>query len=422
MKIAVFHNSGAGGARRYLHMHVRELVRAGHEVRSWCFSTASQDYLPMSSIVPEQVIACPLVPYAPSERRRLARLMEPESLVRNRVIEACAREAVRSIEQFTPDVVLVTNCMLSSVPPIARFTKLPTVLVLHEPWRNAYEANPRWPWLSEPEMSRLGARDLLSPRALLDAWERWREMDCFVRAEVASVKACGRILVNSHFSRENTKRCYGLNAVVSHHGVDSDYFTPDGRARNRTVLGVGAFGPHKNAPLLINALATIPATTRPDLMWIGGGGSRSFADGLVRLAAEKQVRLDLRWSVTDSELRDLYRSCGALVFVPWLEPFGLVPLEANACGLPAIVLPEGGLRETCADGVNAVFVEEDERAVAGAVLAMLDSPGRRTELGASARRWVESRWTVQASAARLLAELQKAAEHAHGSIGKAGSS
>lgn len=409
MRIAVFHNSGAGGARRFLYMHVRELVARGHEVRSWCFSTAPQDYLPMRELVEETIIACDLVPYGPPTRKRLQRLRLPEARWRLDRVEQSSRVAIQSIEAFKPDVLLLTNCMLSSVPPLARMTKLPVVLVLHEPWRSAYEAGPDWPWLGKQPLGKLSVADLLKPRALLDAWEHWRDLDAFVREEAANVKACGRVLVNSYFSRENTKRCLGVNATVTHHGVDADFFTPEPRERSRTVLGVGAFGPHKNAPLVIEALATIPAERRPRLIWVGGGGSRNFEEGLVQLAALRQVQLEIRRMTSDSDLRELYRTSGVLVFVPWLEPFGLVPLEANACGLPSIVMPEGGLRETCANGVNSFFVNEDISEIGRSVLALLDDPVRRDSLGRSARAWVESKWTVRASADRLEVELRKCA-------------
>jgi glycosyltransferase involved in cell wall biosynthesis len=94
-----------------------------------------------------------------------------------------------------------------------------------------------------------------------------------------------------------------------------------------------------------------------------------------------------------------------MVFAPRLEPFGLVPLEAGACGTPVIVVAEGGLRETVVDGVNGLVADPTPAGMAAAIERLRDDAGLRVALGREGRRRVEERWSLAAAAKRLEAKL-----------------
>jgi glycosyltransferase involved in cell wall biosynthesis len=80
------------------------------------------------------------------------------------------------------------------------------------------------------------------------------------------------------------------------------------------------------------------------------------------------------------------RSTDIAVSVPWYEPFGIVPLEAMACGVPVVASSVGGLIDSVVDGVTGRHVPpRDAAAVAEAIRALLlDEPGRR-QLGVNGR-------------------------------------
>jgi len=98
---------------------------------------------------------------------------------------------------------------------------------------------------------------------------------------------------------------------------------------------------------------------------------------------------------------DLLNRAALLVYCPRLEPFGLAPLEANACGLPVVAVAEGGVRETVLDGVNGLLVEDDPEAVAAGIDRLLTDRTYASRLGTTGRELVSQRWSLSASIDRL---------------------
>jgi glycosyltransferase involved in cell wall biosynthesis len=95
-------------------------------------------------------------------------------------------------------------------------------------------------------------------------------------------------------------------------------------------------------------------------------------------------RLVLRGRVGREEMPPLLRSADAVVCVPWYEPFGIVPLEAMACGVPVVASAVGGQIDSVVDGVTGVHVPpRDPRALGVALADLLAQAERRAALGAA---------------------------------------
>jgi glycosyltransferase involved in cell wall biosynthesis len=156
----------------------------------------------------------------------------------------------------------------------------------------------------------------------------------------------------------------------------------------------------KNIRFVIESLGAV-SQPRPRLVWVGNIAVPAYLAELKQLAAALQVDFEPRTRIADEEIGDLLNRAAMMVYAPRLEPFGLAPLEANACGVPVIAVAEGGVRETIIDGVNGLLVEHDPRAMAQAIERLRDQKEYARQLGESGARLVHEKWSLGASIDRL---------------------
>jgi glycosyltransferase involved in cell wall biosynthesis len=195
--------------------------------------------------------------------------------------------------------------------------------------------------------------------------------------DVATAGRAHRYVANSAYVAHRIRRYYHREAVVVPPPVDTTFYTPgedDGPGEYDLI--VSALAPYKRLDL---ALEAYRGTGRP--LWIVGGGPEERS---LRTGAPPEVRFLGR--VSDEELRSLYRRCRA-VLMPGVEDFGIVPLEAMACGRPAVVFGEGGGAETVEEGRTGLhFREARPEALRDAVLRLDSTRFDRLTL----RAWAEA--------------------------------
>jgi glycosyltransferase involved in cell wall biosynthesis len=190
-----------------------------------------------------------------------------------------------------------------------------------------------------------------------------------------------------------------LRASVVPCGVDVDHFTPgEGPGRKRpTLLVVGRLVERKGVADVVAALAELPGV---DLLVAGGPPAEGLvvdpeAVRLRELAEENGTadRLHLIGGVARADMPALLRSVDVVVAVPWYEPFGIVPLEAMACGRPVVGSAVGGLLDTVVPGVCGELVPPRRPDLLAAALRdLLDDPARRVAYGEEGVRRVRARY------------------------------
>jgi glycosyltransferase involved in cell wall biosynthesis len=186
-------------------------------------------------------------------------------------------------------------------------------------------------------------------------------------------------------------------------GVDLSTFTPTGPTEPRPddrfrLVFVGRLVERKGIGNVISALADVP---NAELVVAGGPDRHELADDreihrLRSLADEAGVadRVVFRGRVGRTELPALLRSADAVLCVPWYEPFGIVPLEAMACGVPVVASAVGGLIDTVVDGTTGLHVppRSPER-IAEVLNELLPDVERRRAFGAAGARRARSRYS-----------------------------
>ena len=409
VKIAVWHNLPSGGGKRAAYHQIEGLVKRGHVVESWAPDTADQSYLSMSHMIQEHTLPLRM---PPASHGLFGSLLGPQRAMARRIaaMDDHCQSVADQIASGGFDLLLAHPCTMFRVTAIGRYVRLPKVLYLQEPYRDLYEAAPRLPWLAlPPTRGRLRVfrrmipflRDLASVQALRVQ----------AREECQNASAFDRVLVNSHFSRESVLRAYGLDASVCYLGVSTDLFRPLGCRREKSIIGLGAIHPLKGVDTAIRAVATIPERMRPPLIWIGNFADSRYHQDLLELANALGVRFVPHVRISDEELVSALNRATALVYTSHLEPFGLAPLEANACGTPVVAVAEGGVRETIQDGVNGLLVPDHRPEPIGRALQrLLDDAELAAGLGARGQALVAERWTWGAAVGRLEKFLFEAVE------------
>ncbi|NIH84204.1 glycosyltransferase [Amycolatopsis granulosa] len=199
-------------------------------------------------------------------------------------------------------------------------------------------------------------------------------------------------------------------------GVDLDRFTPDGPVAPRgdlhRIVSVGRLVPRKGFATAITALAAVPGA---ELVIAGGPERGRLADDpeakrLLQLAERLGVadRVRLLGQVTRDEMPALLRSADLVMCTPWYEPFGIVPLEAMACGVPVVAAAVGGLIDTVVDGVTGELVPPQRPEVLAATLRrLLGDPAQREAYGIAGCDRARSRYSWDRIAVDVLRIYEK---------------
>jgi len=257
-----------------------------------------------------------------------------------------------------------------------------------------------------------------------------REPDLRIAEETRIVGAADRIVAATAVERAHLVRHYGAEAsriAVIPCGVDTELFAPGDQGAARAALGldarprllyVGRLAPIKGLETLLDGMAQLRAAGSRAQLCIVGGDADEPLNGHEGELRARLSRLDLRDTVTfvgaqpQERLRVWYVAADATVLPSYYESFGMVALEAMACGSPVVASRVGGLQTTVRDGVTGVLVPDHDPAVLADTLArVLDDADLRWRLGREGVRWAaQHRWPCVAEA--VCREYAALVEHA----------
>jgi glycosyltransferase involved in cell wall biosynthesis len=221
--------------------------------------------------------------------------------------------------------------------------------------------------------ARLGTIPSALMRPLMARLARW-DRDTAYRAD--------RYVAISHYVAGRIGRYYNRQATVVYPPVDTVFFHPDQTRPESYVLVVSALVPYKRVDLAIDAClrAAVP------LKIVGDGPERA---ALERRAAG---RVEFLGRLPGEDIRDLYRRA-AVVLLPGEEDFGIVPLEAQACGRPVVAANRGGAMETVVAGETGLLVDESTpEAFADAIVRASRAPFDATVIRRHAERFSRERF------------------------------
>jgi glycosyltransferase involved in cell wall biosynthesis len=280
-----------------------------------------------------------------------------------------------AIEQFTLDgydlVISSSHCVAKSVitPPRTRH-----LCYCHTPMRYAWDQFEHYFGAGRVGLVSHVARPILRHLAAWDA---------------ATGHRPDRYVANSQYVAERIRRYYNRAASIVHPPVDTSFYTPVASEPEPYFLIVSALVPYKRIDVALAAARRL----RVPLKIVGEGPERA------RLEANAGSGIEFLGRLPDTEVRELYRRATA-VLVPWEEDFGIVPVEAQACGRPVVALGRGGVLDSVQDGVNGLLVSQDDEAGWMTALARVrQTPFDPTAIRATAERFSRPRFQRELIAA-----------------------
>jgi glycosyltransferase involved in cell wall biosynthesis len=278
-----------------------------------------------------------------------------------------------AIEQFDLDgydlVVSSSHCAAKSVVPPGRARHL---CYCFSPMRYAWDQFDAY----------------FGPERVGHAASRWfyrPVMAGMARWDAATAERADRFVAISRYVAGRIDRYYNRVASIVYPPVDTAFFTPAAVPPESHFLIVSALVPYKRIELAIEACRRTGARLRI----VGNGPERE------RLERHADGHVDFLGALTNEAIRDEYRRALAVI-LPGEEDFGIVPVEAQACGRPVVALARGGALETVTDGHTGVLFDEP---TAASLAAALDRVAAmrvdETGLRAHAERFSRERHTEQ---------------------------
>jgi glycosyltransferase involved in cell wall biosynthesis len=274
------------------------------------------------------------------------------------------------IESFDLDgydlVVSSSHCAAKSVVPAGRAVH---VCYCHSPMRYAWDQFEAY--FGPAQVGRVKSRLLRPVMARLARWD------------TATAGRVHRFVANSAYVAGRIRRYYNRGSTVVYPPVDTAFYRPaEQSATDSAFLVVSALVPYKRIDVAIDACRRIGAS----LTIVGRGPEERRLHAM----AGHDVRF-LGWR-TDDEVRALYRGAAA-VLLPGIEDFGMVPVEAQACGTPIVAFGKGGACETVVHGTTGILATEDSPdAFAAALDECRRTPFDRAAIRANAERFSRERF------------------------------
>ncbi|MGI5841436.1 MAG: glycosyltransferase [Patescibacteria group bacterium] len=176
------------------------------------------------------------------------------------------------------------------------------------------------------------------------------------------------LFCNSQTVKKRISRHFNRDAQIIHPGINVNLFTPSKKLHNsqKYFLIVSRLVPHKKVDICIKACAQLGL----NLKIVGTGRQYFQLEELIKNLNADNIKL--LGSVSQKKLIHLYQNCQAII-CPQLEDFGIVPLEAQACGKPVIAYNKGGVTETVIAGKTGLFFDHQTVVSLANILKMFDS-------------------------------------------------
>jgi glycosyltransferase involved in cell wall biosynthesis len=391
-RLALVHDLPVGGAKRHISAML-DLLAEQFDVTVFEFDRPDRTVCEIGPGTTSRKAVFPAPPYS---LRFLSKVPVAGQMAMDLALSAYYRPIADAVNRGGFDATFVTQSRITNTPPLLAMLETPIIYGCQEPTRVLYE-----PYRVRAE----------SPiRKSLRVLHNWVTHPFLRRRERRLVQRAHALVANSSYSAEVLDRLFERKAVVAYPGVHGEIFKYARAASPKGVLSVGSLDIVKGHDFVIECVARVPREHRPSLTIICPRGTHSTDEALYleRMARARDVAVEIVSGISDDELAARYANAIALLFAARLEPFGLVCIEAMACGCPVLTVEEGGPRETVIDGVTGFVLPRDPDSFAQRLLQLIQDVELRHRLGANGARHVREQFTWKRNASDTAVAIAQA--------------
>ena len=311
MKIAVFHNLPAGGAKRTVYEQVKYLSRH-HDVHLFQLFGTNEKFLSLRPFVK----SVHTYPFRLSSNRLVSDYQK--FFILPQIHKKMAQD-------INAAVALIHADLYTQAPHILRYLKIPSLYFCQEMLRIAYE----------PE---LAFTDRVSfPKRYYEVLTR--QIRKFV--DRTNAQSASMILTNSDFTGAKVQKEFNKPTTTCHLGVDPQVFYPQDLPKKNQVLFINQKDKISGYDFVLQALKLISPPNRPKLKVLSFSKSSP--------------------AVSPQDMAKYYSESLATLCTSYNEPFGLAPIESMACGTPVLAVDEGGYKETVINDKTGWLLSRDPK-------------------------------------------------------------
>lgn len=377
--IAVYNNLPTGGAKMTLFILLRDLRSHCSRIDLFQINHPDNDFCDIGPLA-DRVTSFDIRQRRPLQRSpwiNLSKLMPLYDLLCHRLFH---RTLAAAIDRGQYDAVIVAE---------DRFTHIPMLLLYLETRSYHLAGDPVRVGMSIERGPAVGGHWARMKRYI--AIRAQEHIAGYYFSLVKKALERTQVVVNSEYSQRHVREKVGFPSHVLPLGVDVAMFRPLNLERKNMILSVGALTAQKRHILLLESVAEIEPSIRPNVVIAYSEENMKVREQLLSVAAERGIHLTL--IKRPDNLAQLYNRAKVFLFTAEREPFGLVVLEAMACGTAVVSVDEGGPREIIRHGETGYLVPAHKTQIANAVMSLLQDDELRRRIGERARADIEVRWT-----------------------------
>lgn len=349
MKIAVFHNLPAGGAKRTLYEELK-ILGQDNSIDLFQYSSTPEKIFNLKPFVRK------IYRFKFSNKKVLPKPFKRfwKDFSDYFVLPRVNKKIAEFIDSKKYDAVLVHGDEFTQSPYLLRYLKTPSLYYCQEYLRIAYEKE----------------LDIEKDESFLNKFYENITRKIRKRIDYKNAIYASKILVNSKFSQKNIKNAYKKDAVINYLGCDINVFknNNDNNKRKNYLVFVGDKNKVKAYKFLEDALKLIDIKIRPKILKIGFNNKFNIVD--------------------DNTLSKVYSEAIATICTAFNEPFGLSAIESMACKTPVIAVNEGGFKETVVNNRTGYLINRNKKELAKNIVFLIKNPETVNKFGKNGRERV----------------------------------